>query len=38
MSGERKNTITKTATVNTKTKKVLSQGQADILIAIVAMT
>ena len=38
MSGERKNTITKSATANTTTKKVLSQGQADILIAIVAMT
>lgn len=38
MSGERKNTITKSATVNTSTKKGLSQGQADILIAIVAMT
>ena len=38
MSGERKNTITKSATANTTTKKGLSQGQADILIAIVAMT
>ena len=38
MSGERKNTITKSATDNTTTKKGLSQGQADILIAIVAMT
>ena len=38
MSGERKNTITKSATANTTMKKVLSQGQADILIAIVAMT
>ena len=38
MSGERKNTITKSATANTTTKKRLSQGQADILIAIVAMT
>ena len=31
MSGERKNTITKSATANTTTKKGLSQGQADIL-------
>ena len=38
MSGERKNTITKSAAANTTTKKGLSQGQADILIAIVAMT
>ena len=38
MSGERKNTITKSVTANTTTKKGLSQGQADILIAIVAMT
>ncbi len=38
MSGERKNTITKSSTANTTTKKGLSQGQADILIAIVAMT
>lgn len=38
MSGERKNTITKSAAANTTRKKGLSQGQADILIAIVAMT
>ena len=38
MSGERKNTITKSVTANTTPKKGLSQGQADILIAIVAMT
>lgn len=36
MSGERKNTIT--TSVNTTTKKGLSQGQADLLIGFVAMT
>ena len=40
MSGERKNTIAKPTTEksNAATKNKLSQGQADILIAIVAMT
>ena len=38
MSGERKSTIAKSASANTTRKKGLSQGQADILIAIVAMT
>ena len=37
MSGNVKH-YNKSATANTTTKKVLSQGQADILIAIVAMT
>ena len=38
MSEERKNTITKSAAANTTTKKGCHEGQADILIAIVAMT